>query len=137
MTTCSAVAFLFVLVTVVGNLVSRKRYRALANERAGESFDSFRAAFAEDCPINVLWSVYVQIQRWTCVSEFPVRPDDDLETVFGIDEELEDELWYILKRCDRKLPDRLPAHVPIATVRDLVAFVITCPEVSGLDSHSG
>jgi hypothetical protein len=135
-TSCTVLALVIVACAMVSYFVSLKRYRALAAGRAGESFETFRAAFAVDTPGEVLRVVYEQIQLWTGVVGFPVRPDDSLETVYWMDEAIEDELWHILKRCNRVLPKQLHAHAPIITVRDLINFVINCPTVCDMDARS-
>lgn len=107
-------------------------WRRLAAERPGENFATFRAAFAPDTSVELLRTVYVLCQSWTSVADFPVRADDNIADVYSREEfDFEDAVRDLLTEFGRVAP---PSDQPrvIATVRDLVLFVVACPPANAI-----
>jgi hypothetical protein len=112
--------------SAVSGYRSRRALARLAAARPGESICSFARAF--DCRNVDTWvirAVYESVQDYLQgdFGRFPLRAEDDLFRTLKIDaEDLElDLLPAMASRCRRRLAPG--AHVPAATVGDLVLFL--------------
>ena len=134
MPACVWLALGFIVLLTVVTVVGRFSMRRIAAARAGESFETFRDAFAmEPVPADVLRGVYAKFQE--CASGFggtgfPVRADDVIDHVYGmVDEDLDDALEEVISECGRRIPpeEQLRRMEPVVTVRDFARFVAACP----------
>ncbi|MFM8272812.1 MAG: hypothetical protein ACKODX_10825 [Gemmata sp.] len=128
----AVVAFLFVV-----HFWDRLALRRLAARRAGESFDTFRAALADEgAPEYVLRGVYGLLQGFAAraVADFPVRAEDHIKGVYGMDDaEVEQGVRRLLAECGYRYPaaEQFAQMPPVHTVRDLVRAVLKCPKADG------
>ena len=95
--------FVFVAAIVLGLVVviardRRARRRELLADRAGETFESFAATFAEHAvPESILRSAWTAFQAWApSPGSFPVRASDRIEDVYGVWGTDHDELCFEL-----------------------------------------
>ncbi len=69
--------------------------------------------------------------RSPIVKEFPVRPADTIDGIYGIvDEDVEDMVKDVLKEANRRMPNEGEIKFPVSleTVEDVVNFVAHCPK---------
>lgn len=128
---CAWIALAIAAGLLLAMVARRVQFQNLAAERTGECFATFRASFdTDDVSDELLRAVYTAVQEWCPVAEFPVRPDDDIERVYGIaEEDFEHTVMGVLKQFGRVAPP-LSEHPPvIVTVRDFVLFVTECPPI--------
>ena len=107
----------------------RKRLRALAASRPGESLCSFARGFDyRNTDTWVIRAVYEDLQQHMKANcaDFPIRPDDRLEEDLSIDsDDLDFDLVKpIAERAGRSLSDTKTNsyYEKVKTVRDLVGF---------------
>lgn len=124
---------LLVIVGIHLQNVEKERRTALARERDGESLCTFVRSFDyRTIDTWILRAVYEELQSYfgTCPPIVPIRADDDIDRMLGIDpEELEYLLTVIAYRCGRSIdvsPDEA-SLVRIQTVSDLVRFLTNQP----------
>ncbi len=115
----------------------------IAKRRVGEDFDSFKASFAEENLSDVVMRAVFAAFQERChpyCSEFPVRADDELESIYGLPyEELEAMMADTLNRCDKDfLPQEQIRQKPaILTIRDFVYYVALCPDKEPVEPKAG
>lgn len=130
----SWVYFMFAVMAWVWIYLIWKRFRIrkLVESRPGENFESFRVSFeTEKVPGDILEAVYAKMQFYL-VEELPIRANDDLGKVYGLDsDELEDVIGQLLAECHRQLPPNFLELTPVIvhTVRDLALIVEACPKI--------
>ena len=103
----------------VARLWDRIHYRRLAARRAGENFETFRAALAvEGAPETVLRAVYEFFQRFAArsVPDFPVRADDYIDRVYSPDP---DALGSLVKRVIAECGYSEPSEAERSTSREV------------------
>ena len=84
------------------------RYRRLARQRRGESIRDLQAHFRRaDVHIDVLLAVQEHFERLTTVRRFPVRPSDDLLSVYGMHREDVQDAVVAIAASARCLSPRL------------------------------
>ena len=124
-----------VLVGTVVHLRQKHHLRRLAAGRPGEDLCTFVRGFdRRSVDPWVLRAVYEELQPYCsfkggCV---PLRPDDALEELLGIDGEgLDDLALDMARRAWRSMdhPERNPFHARVRTVRDLVHFLDSQPRL--------
>jgi hypothetical protein len=104
-----------------------KQYR-LKRSRKGQNRQSFvRYFIVEGIPEAIAIEVYRYLQKLQWVKGFPVSPEDNMEQVYGLqDEDLTEAIVEIAKICRVTIP---PANSPLWTqahifsVEDLIRFV--------------
>lgn len=107
----------------------RRRLRAMARARAGESICTFARAFPRRAvDPRVVRAVYEEVQRWCTIpgEPLPLRATDRFEEDLRVDgDTLEDIVSDIAERS-RRSPDRPrknPYYGKVKTVGDLVYFL--------------
>jgi hypothetical protein len=109
-----------------------KQYR-LKRDRRGQDRDSFVRYFVvEGIPEAVSVAVYRYFQKLQMVKNFPVSPEDNIEQVYGLqDEDLTEAIVDIAQICRFPVPpDTSPIwnQAYIFSVEDLVRFVASLGE---------
>lgn len=104
-----------------------KQYR-LKRSRKGQSRQSFVRYFVvEGIPEALVIEVYRYLQKLQLVKGFPVSPEDNMEHVYGLqDEDLTEAIVKIAQICRVPIPpDNSPlwAQAHIFSVEDLIRFV--------------
>ncbi|MEA3188675.1 MAG: hypothetical protein QOD99_2505 [Chthoniobacter sp.] len=119
------ILFGFVFLVFAGTWRIRTRTRKIAAARCGESYQDFALHFSRAAvPTEVVEATFAYFRESMAdaVSDFPVRPGDDIARIYGIvDEDLDDAAQEILSRCHRKPPETFQ---PAKTVEDLVYYVV-------------
>jgi hypothetical protein len=100
----------------------------LKRSRKGQDRQSFvRYFIVEGIPEPIVIEVYRYLQKQQMVKGFPVNPEDNLEEVYGLqDEDLSDAIVEIAQTCRVPVPpDNAPvwSQAHIFSVEDLVRFV--------------
>jgi hypothetical protein len=128
------IAFIaFIAVLAIAGRLGRARVRRIARERAGEGFTDFAAHFAgQGIPREILLNTYDYFAECYsyAVERFPVRADDGLEDVYGIeDEDLAEAVGEILEKSGRRwfTESERPRWPRVETVRDVVLYVAAAP----------
>ncbi len=116
-------------ISYVDNRRRRRRFKALAAERAGDSICTFARAFEKETDTWILRAVYEQIQAELAdlCQTFPVRPADRLREDLTLDaDDVDFDLVPgIAKRAGRSLRQTKdnPYYGKVETVADLVRFL--------------
>jgi hypothetical protein len=126
-------AVLIVVFFVALNVVHKKRMRALAAERAGESICQFaRSLPYRQLDTTVIRAVYEEFEEAVgypgCV--IPIRASDLYEETLLMDsEDVDDMVQDIAKRCGRSLDgsEANPYHGRVHTVGEIVHFLCAQP----------
>jgi hypothetical protein len=79
----------------------------------------------EEIPENICFQVYTYLQSVDInLQDFPIRPTDDLGTVYGIcEEDLDEAVLEIARRCDCPMTN-ISNMRAIKTVEDLVRLMV-------------
>jgi hypothetical protein len=116
-----------VIVALAVGELRRARLRRLAEQRRREPHDPYVTAAGLaatlDVPVELARIAFAAVQEHIDLPEFPVRADDDLARVYGLDREnVEDLLTLAGMRagCGGRVIDLLHHTPRIATVEDLV-----------------
>jgi hypothetical protein len=117
-----------VLWTAVANGIKWFKQYRLKRSRKGQDRQSFvRYFIVEGIPEALVIEVYRYLQKLQWVKGFPVSPEDDMEQVYGLqDEDLTEAIIEIAKICRVPIP---PANSPlwnqahIFSVEDLIRFI--------------
>jgi hypothetical protein len=111
-----------------------KQYR-LKRSRKGQDRQGFLRYFVvEGIPEAIAIEVYRYLQKLQLVKGFPVNPEDNLEEIYGLqDEDLTEAIVEIAQICRAPIPpDGSPiwnqAH--IYSVEDLIRFIDTLRQMS-------
>jgi hypothetical protein len=102
---------------------NQKRWK---EERQGENFTTFMDYFlGEEIPENICFQIYTYLQSVDInLQDFPIRPTDDLGTVYGIcEEDLDEAVLEIARRCDCPMTN-ISNMRAIKTVEDLVRLMV-------------
>jgi hypothetical protein len=104
-----------------------KQYR-LKRSRKGQDRQGFVRYFVvEGIPEAVTIEVYRYLQKLQMVKGFPVSPEDNLEQVYGLqDEDLTEAIVEIAQICRVPIPpDNAPiwSQAHIFSVEDLIRFI--------------
>lgn len=104
-----------------------KQYR-LKQSRKGQDRQSFvRYFIVEGIPEALVIEVYRYLQKLQWVKGFPVSPEDDMEQVYGLqDEDLTEAIVEIAKICRVPIPpanSSLWNQAHIFSVEDLIRFI--------------
>ena len=124
-----AFVVLFVVVTVILNRNYRRRMRALAAERSGESICQFaRSLPYRQLDTAVIRHVYEAVQSEVAIPDcrVPIRATDHCINTLDIDpEDFEDLVADLADRCGRSLDsyELNPFYGRVHIVGDLVQFL--------------
>lgn len=124
------VAFIAV-VSVIANVIQRRRERVLIKERQGYAREDFVAELAgRNVPENISQAAFDYFQgTWTLTKTMPVKPDDNISDVFGlVDEDLEDAILDVAELAGCRKPEKEDFHTyptPVNTLGDLAVFLST------------
>jgi hypothetical protein len=125
----------FLILIIGGTFLLDLRARHIANARHGEGFENFERHFApqgvEELVVSSVYRYFEDWMRSSIVKEFPVRPTDTIDQIYGIvDENVEDMVKDVLKETNRQIPNEGEIKVPVnlETVEDVVNFVSQCPK---------
>jgi hypothetical protein len=104
-----------------------RQYR-LKRSRKGQDRQSFvRYFIVEGIPEPIAIEVYRYLQKQQMVKGFPVNPEDNLEEVYGLqDEDLSEAIVELAQICRVPVPpdnDPVWSQAHIFSVEDLVRFV--------------
>lgn len=103
-------------------------------QRTRDTLGPFLRHFdARGVPPEVSSTLHRHLQRWMSDGgkSFPVRPGDDLATVYGIEpEDVATTVELLLTECGRRRGEDVGGE-RIETVEDLVLFVASCPPERG------
>lgn len=132
-----ALVIFLVVFTVDARIRNGRRFKELASERQGESICSFARAF--DCGSVDTWvirAVYDAMQPYCCEfgrNKLPLRPDDELGSMFRMDifdfDEIAESIGRRTGRSCEELSDIVEVE-RIATVRDLVMYFTNAKRVA-------
>ena len=132
MTTVPAIIMitLFIGVTIVLNVIHRRRMKRLIMERQGESICQFaRSLPYRQLDTHIMREVYEAVQEWigrVAGRLVPIRETDRFTETFQMDPyDLDDMATAIALRCGRSLDncEANPYHDGVHTVGDLVRFL--------------
>jgi len=102
----------------------RVRLRWVAWQRGGETLDAFERYFVgRGYPAELARATYVQLQRCAMVPGFPVRPNDSLLALYGLEPEDVADLLCVVAytaQCGDVTDDDAFALGPVFTVEDAV-----------------
>ncbi len=130
----TALAFTVCGVALLFVLLRRLRHRAGS---AGGALRAYLRHFdACGVPDEVSLAIFHRLQRWMADTSgnFPVRPGDSLERVYGIaPDEIADALRLLVRESGRRWPEGESGD-EVSTVEDLVRFVARCPLAAGGDA---
>jgi hypothetical protein len=104
-----------------------KQYR-LKRSRKGQDRQSFVRYFVvEGIPEALAIEVYRYLQKLQMVKGFPVSPEDDMENIYGLqDEDLTAAILEIAKICRTPIPPEnspLWSQAHVFSVEDLIRFI--------------
>lgn len=119
---------------VAGSFLLSWNQKKLKEERQGENFTTFMNYFSEkEISENICFQVYRYLQNSDIkLHDFPVRPTDDLGTVYGIcEEDLDEAVLEIARNCGCQISNINNNRElnPVRTVEDLVRFLISFQRV--------
>lgn len=122
-----------VTVAVVSDVLESRLARR-ARDRSGEDIGTFARSFDRRSTVFDPWvirAVWDALAPWTKVGDLrlALRPSDVIADLGCVDEDLDDVLIEAASRARRDLT-AVATHaptVPVETVGDLVAFVVTLP----------
>jgi hypothetical protein len=123
-----AIILAFCCVLAFANAI---RHRRIANSRRGEDMTTFLSLLHdESLPYDVAHIVYHRMQKYiNSEAEFPVHPEDNLYSIFGIvDEDVDDLIVEVLAECGRRMPPNA-FESPPRTVRDVLDIIKICPTI--------
>lgn len=107
------------------------RLRRAGQRRPASALPPFLRHFeAKGIPAEVSATVFRQLQHWMQAQDrhFAVRPDQRLDTVYGLlPEELDAALARMAAECGLRFHPDAP-RPPLETVSDLVTALARCPE---------
>jgi hypothetical protein len=133
--TATIVAGIVIVAALVGTALLSRDQRKLTKSRGPQTREEFIAQFAEaGVPDDVLKGAHVYLSGRVRTKHFPIRPDDRLDQIFGLDqEELAYDVRELMTACRRvwigaqtEIPglfDRLSC----STVKDFVVFLGSLP----------
>jgi hypothetical protein len=106
-----------------------QQYR-LKSSRTGQDRSTFIRYFVvEGVPEAVSVAVYRYFQKLQWVNNFPVSPEDNIEQVYGLqDEDLTEAIVEIAQSCRYPIPPEsspIWSQAYIFTIEDLVRFVFS------------
>jgi hypothetical protein len=124
------IAFIIIFTYLALKVSSRRRQRALAEERSGineQTFSEYLEQFGFDPAITS--SAYRYLQQVQGVT-FPILPTDALDEDLGLgQEEIEQTIRELTSALKRELNPGL-VHAPLVTVEDLVRFIQASPRLA-------
>lgn len=104
-----------------------KQYRLKRNRRGQDRQSFVRYFVVEGIPEALVIEVYRYLQKLQMVKKFPVSPEDNLQQIYGLqDEDLTEAIVEIAKVCRTPLPpENSPVWIQayIFSVEDLVRFI--------------
>lgn len=116
------------LVAVIAvNALLRGRDLKAAASRSPYSQEQFLDYFSNDAVRpDVVREVRRYLQTFQGITDFPVRPDDDLYRVYGLcDEDLDDAVIEIAETCGCATPtnEAVEGMAPVQSVEDLIKLL--------------
>lgn len=126
--------FIYLVVGIVGlfalgTIVLSIREHLIRRKRKDDKPEDFINHFVnKGFSESLALSVYDHLQNWMGSNGFPVRPQDNLANIYGIDDNLEDLIIEIAEANNLVVPPEPdPWPEPIATVEDLVRLIASFP----------
>ncbi|NJR40376.1 MAG: DUF908 domain-containing protein [Leptolyngbyaceae cyanobacterium CSU_1_4] len=121
------IAFVAVWSAAVTGWKWLKQYR-LKRSRKGQNRQSFvRYFIVEGIPETIAVEVYRYLQKLQLVKSFPVSPEDDMQQIYGLqDEDLTEAIVAIAHICRVPIPPEnspLWAQAQVFSVEDLIRFI--------------
>jgi hypothetical protein len=113
-----------VAISLTGAELLRLRMRWIAWTRRGETLEVFeRHCASRGYSVEVARAAYLHLQRCAGVRGFPVRPNDSLAQIYGLEwEDVADLLCLVAltARCEDVTDERARSLGPVLTVDDTV-----------------
>lgn len=121
----AAFVVIYTVVTIVGHIKDHRIYRSRKDDKIEDFVNHF---VGQGVSGSLALSVYNHLQNWMSLKDFPVRPQDDLAKIYGIDDDLEDLIVEVAEANDRVVPPEPdPWPEPIGTVEDLILLIASFP----------
>jgi hypothetical protein len=104
-------------------------YINLRNRRGDKKEDFIDYFVSQGISESLALSVYHYLQNWVNFKDFPVRPQDNIDDIYGIAEEsLDDLIIEIAESNNLEIPSNTDYWgKPVVTVEDLIRFIASFP----------
>jgi hypothetical protein len=113
-----------VAISITGAELLRFRMRWIAWTRRGETIEVFeRHCVARGYPVEIARAAYLHLQRCAGVRGFPVRPNDSLALVYGMEQDDVADLLCLIAltaQCEDVTDERARTLGAVLTVDDAV-----------------
>lgn len=116
---------------VFGMIFFRLKDYMIRRKRKEDKKENFLIYFVDKgISEPLVLSVYQYLQNWMSLSDFPVRPKDNIADVYGIvDEDLDDLIIEVAEINNFEIPANTNYwQEPVITVEDLILFIVSFPK---------